>query len=176
MADIANKRFYVMNPDERSDDEDDYHHIRPQPMTSRITSPTTRTLPTPPIGPLRGPRYQPSHNSLSSPSSTSSPIADESTPPPSTPSLSATSSDVVTIHEVQADPPTPSSVPSHFLPPRPPLVPPFKPINGHPQRRHPPVRISPYLSFHCRLWILFSLFSLVPPITDRPLSTLHSSP
>lgn len=55
---------------------------RPIPLTP---SPLTTNI--------RAPRYQPSHNSLSSPSSTSSPAAEE-TPPPSTPGVSGHSLDL----------------------------------------------------------------------------------
>lgn len=53
----------------------------PKPQPSIPTPLTTNLMPT------RVPRYQTSHPSLSSPSSTSSPAAEESTPPPSTPGL-----------------------------------------------------------------------------------------
>ncbi|KAJ7293494.1 MAP kinase [Mycena rebaudengoi] len=88
-------QLFVANPGSGSDSSEDehrplyshtYHYLPPQPQPP--PAPLTTSL-----LPNRAPRYQSSHPSLSSPSSTSSPAAEESTPPPSTPGLSAPSLD-----------------------------------------------------------------------------------
>ncbi|KAJ7596945.1 MAP kinase [Mycena floridula] len=92
-------RFYVINRGSGSEGSDDERGYR-RPFNGRIRKTySSRNLPSIPTAAapaittnIRGPRYQSSYPSLSSPSptTTSSPTAnEESTPPPSTPAVSA---------------------------------------------------------------------------------------
>lgn len=87
--------FHVTNrgSDSESSDEETTIQNSAHPLPLLL-----KTNPSPPSPlttniPIRAPRYKPSHHSLSSPSSLSSPAAEE-TPPPSTPGVSGPSIDL----------------------------------------------------------------------------------
>lgn len=106
-AAAAKPRFYVINRGSGSEGSDEEAQVLAKPTTGLLR---IRNLPNPPRLPpaqapsistninIRGPRYQPSYQSLSSPSptTTSSPGAnDESTPPPVTPGLTLPPADFI---------------------------------------------------------------------------------
>ncbi|KAJ3857853.1 MAP kinase [Lentinula lateritia] len=116
--------FHVTNrgSDSESSDEETTIQNSAHPLPLLL-----KTNPSPPSPlttniPIRAPRYKPSHHSLSSPSSLSSPAAEE-TPPPSTPGVSGPSIDLTAEDPAVAssaslyDPPQHRSQKFHFKSP-----------------------------------------------------------
>ncbi|KAJ4486026.1 MAP kinase [Lentinula aciculospora] len=85
--------FHVTNRGSDSESSDDEAPAQAQKNSSPPVSKPNPLVPSPLTTNIRAPRYKPSHHSLSSPSSLSSPAAEE-TPPPSTPGVSGPSIDL----------------------------------------------------------------------------------